>query len=210
MLSQECRITFFNYKKFHSNVLRTIIDARYKFVATDVGSYGREWDVGIFGKSIMGQQIDDENFNISTPTILPDTAILQRYVILAKDAFTLTTSIMKSYLQNQSINDHSKAVQNYRHSRSRRISKNAIGILCQYCRVFFTPIAITPAAAVDVLISACILQNMIRNSKIPYPNKNTNDILQFPKDNLLGSVPTRARITATQVRGIFREYFVGD
>ena len=37
---------FFNYKEFFSIVLLAIVDADYKFMAIDVGSYGREGDAG--------------------------------------------------------------------------------------------------------------------------------------------------------------------
>lgn len=38
---------YFNYKDFYSMVLLAIVDANYKYIAIDVGSYGREGDAGI-------------------------------------------------------------------------------------------------------------------------------------------------------------------
>lgn len=38
---------FFNYKDYYSTVLLAIVDANYKFIAVDVGSYGKEGDSGI-------------------------------------------------------------------------------------------------------------------------------------------------------------------
>lgn len=37
---------YFNYKDYFSMVLFALADARYKFIAIDVGSYGREGDAG--------------------------------------------------------------------------------------------------------------------------------------------------------------------
>lgn len=53
---------FFNYKDYFSIVMLAMVDANYKFIAIDVGSFGREGDSGIFLKSAMGQQILDGSF----------------------------------------------------------------------------------------------------------------------------------------------------
>lgn len=37
---------YYNYKDFFSMVLFALVDSKYKFIAIDVGSYGREGDAG--------------------------------------------------------------------------------------------------------------------------------------------------------------------
>lgn len=160
---------FFNYKSFHLVILLAIVDAYYRFVAIDVGSYGREGDAGVFGKSAMGKQITYENFNIPAPIALPGTEIVQPFVILGDESFALTTMLMKPNPQEQAKNDRTKSVSNYRHCRARRTSENSFGILCQYFRVLYTPIAVNPDTAINLVVSACILHNMLRNFKIPCP-----------------------------------------
>ena len=38
--------SYFNYKEFYSLVMLAIVDAENKFIAVDIGSYGREGDAG--------------------------------------------------------------------------------------------------------------------------------------------------------------------
>jgi hypothetical protein len=133
--------------------------------------------------------------------------------------FSLTPTMMKPYPQNQAIRDKQKAVYNYRHSRTRRTSENAFGILCQYFRVFYSPIAIAPEAADNLIVSSCILHNMLRSilcgiplrqSKTPYPGESSNDTLTLPKNNmnsLTSSFTRRSTFEASRVRDVFKTYF---
>lgn len=58
---------FFNYKNYFSIVLLALVDANYKFVIVDIGSYGKEGDAGIFSKSQTGQEIYSDKFNFPQP-----------------------------------------------------------------------------------------------------------------------------------------------
>ncbi|KAF2890243.1 hypothetical protein ILUMI_15931 [Ignelater luminosus] len=81
----------------------------YRFVAINVGSYGREGDAGIFLKSNIRTQINNSNFNIPLPRSVPGTTVIQPHVILGDEAFSPTTTTMKPYPQNQTIQDKTKA-----------------------------------------------------------------------------------------------------
>ena len=48
---------YFNYKDFYSIVMLALVDHKYKFVAVDVGSYGKDGDAGIFAKSPLGNNL---------------------------------------------------------------------------------------------------------------------------------------------------------
>nr|CAI5847063.1 unnamed protein product [Callosobruchus analis] len=103
------RSTFFNYKEFYSVVMLALVDADNKFVAVDIGSYGRE-----------EMQILKKEFPIPPPQPLPGMNILVPHVILGDEAFALHEHLMKPYPRNQSVTDKTKAIYNYRLSRARR------------------------------------------------------------------------------------------
>jgi hypothetical protein len=53
-----------NYKQFFSIVLQAVADARYRFIAIDVGVYGKESDGGIFSNSNLSRQLDNGALNV--------------------------------------------------------------------------------------------------------------------------------------------------
>ncbi|XP_031353772.1 uncharacterized protein LOC116178424 [Photinus pyralis] len=62
--------TYYNYKGSHSIVLMALVDADYKFIAINVGSYGRNSDGGIFEKSDIGKMLDQRTLNV--PALEPN------------------------------------------------------------------------------------------------------------------------------------------
>jgi hypothetical protein len=65
---------YFNYKDFHSIVILVLVDHNYKFLATDVGSYGEKGDAGIFAKSPLGKNLSN-TMKFLPPEPLPGTRL---------------------------------------------------------------------------------------------------------------------------------------
>lgn len=132
---------FFNYKEYFSVVLLAMVDADCKFVAVEVGSYGKEKDSGIFTKSDMGKLVYSVHF------FLPDEECsglgkIMPYVIIGDEAFRLHKHIMKSFTRAVARGNKEKTIFNYRLSRARRVTENTFGLFSQVFRIFNTPIAV--------------------------------------------------------------------
>ena len=104
---------YYNYRGFYSIILLAIVDANYKFMYIDVGSYGKEGDSGVFEKSVMGQKF--YNGTLLPPSCqLPNSELLLPYVLVGDDAFRLHPNMMKPYLREEAIGNNTKSVFNYR------------------------------------------------------------------------------------------------
>lgn len=204
----------FNYKEYHSIVLLAIVDANLNFVAIDVGSYGREGDAGIFLKSSMGRAIEQGEFNMPPPAAIPFTDIVLPHVILGDEAFALKVNMMKPYPRQQSLHEHDKAIYNYRHSRARRTTENAFGVMSSYFRILFTPIQTSVDKIDNIVLAACVLHNMMRSEKIYSPSESsfgniTN--IQMPTFSMvpLATRAGRPNSAAATIRDTFKDYFNG-
>lgn len=188
---------YFNYKSFFSIVLLAVVDANYKFILVDIGSYGKEGDAGIFPKSNFGKLISAGQFKFPEPRCLPFTDIVLPHVFVGDEAFKMTDTMMRPYPRDQSKSDVTKAIFNYRLSRARRTTENAFGIMCQYFRVFFTTINILPETVDNLIMASCILHNLLRDERIlscptdlienepMYQKENTTNMISF---NPIGSI----------------------
>jgi hypothetical protein len=62
----------FSYKDFHSIDMLALVERNYKFLAVDVGSYGKEGDAGIFAKSPLEKNLSNA-MKFPPPRPLPGT-----------------------------------------------------------------------------------------------------------------------------------------
>ncbi|XP_069621601.1 uncharacterized protein [Ranitomeya imitator] len=64
---------FYNYKKYFSTVLMAIAGADCRFLAVDIGAFGRANDSRTFKESDMGRRLYENNFHFPHPRPLPNT-----------------------------------------------------------------------------------------------------------------------------------------
>ncbi|XP_056422433.1 uncharacterized protein LOC130362270 [Hyla sarda] len=64
---------YFNYKKFFFTILMAVADVQYRFIAVDMGSYGRTNDSRGFRNSVMGRRIYSGEMGLPEPRAFPGT-----------------------------------------------------------------------------------------------------------------------------------------
>ncbi|XP_050305028.1 uncharacterized protein LOC126742416 [Anthonomus grandis grandis] len=151
--------TFYNYKGSHSIVLLALCDAKYKFIMVDIGSEGRHSDGGIFKNSNMGKRLLENALNVPEPSILIDNKDPLNYYIVADEAFSLSTYIMRPYPGKFLPQD--KRIFNYRLSRGRRVIENAFGILAARWRIYRNVIISSKPTIIAIVIATICLHNFI-------------------------------------------------
>lgn len=198
--------SFYNYKGNHSIVLLALVDATYKFIAIDVGSYGRNSNGSIFANSALGQKLESNTFNVPKDTPIIENGEPQPYVIVGDEAFPLKSYLLRPYSRHHLGQNEPNKIFNYRLSRARRVSENAFGILAARWRIFRKHLEVQPQMADKVVLAACCLHNLLCED-----NTYEGDIeaLERPTAGLHGLRLIRQNSTqrAFQVRDYFKEYF---
>ncbi|XP_073446675.1 protein MIS12 homolog isoform X1 [Dendrobates tinctorius] len=194
---------YFNYKKYFSIVLMAIADAEYKFIAVDIGAYGRSNDSQVFKLSAMGRKLYGNTFQFPPPRPLPQTSgPPMPFVCVGDEAFQLSEHLLKPYSSRGLTRP--KRIFNYRLTRARRMVECTFGILTAKWRVLLTAINLK-TETVDEVIKACVVLHNFVICKEPISIEDTSEetTLQDYHD-----ITTRSSVTVSVMRDNFALYFM--
>lgn len=197
---------FYNYKQTFSVVLLAVVDAHYKFLVVDIGSYGKNSDGGIFSHSKLGQDLDKGILNVPKEKELPGTNCLAPYEFVGDEAFPLKTFLLRPYPGSQSNGDGEKTVFNYRLSRARRVVENTFGILSQKFQVYHRTLNSLPENVDNIVFATCILHNFIKDHNDVH-NLNTDSSCMIDNLDDIGRQGGNATHNAFSVREKFKNFF---
>lgn len=197
---------YFNYKKTFSIVLMALVDAKYKFIAVDIGAYGKNSDAGIFSNSKMGKAFEKNKFNVPDGRALPGTNEVLPYAMIGDEAFPLKSYILRPYPGKQIHRDETKKIFNERLSRARKVVEDAFGQLSQKFRVYQRRLKSLPENADKIIFTTCILHNFIKSDNDNQFASSVSE--QLPRhitniSNQGGSAPQ----VAFEVREKFKQFF---
>ncbi|XP_040197230.1 protein ANTAGONIST OF LIKE HETEROCHROMATIN PROTEIN 1-like [Rana temporaria] len=195
---------YYNYKKYFSVVLMAVVDADYKFIFVDIGSFGSNADSAVFQRSTFGKRLVSNELDLPDNRPLPGTeGPKMPYVFVADDAFAIHEHLMKPFSQRNL--DNRKRIFNYRLCRARRLVECAFGILANKWQIFLKPINLKIENACKVIKAACILHNLVRERD----GVNFEDTLSHniePAEFL----HVRGPMVGFTIRDAFADYFMSS
>uniref|UniRef100_A0A3Q0RVK3 DDE Tnp4 domain-containing protein n=1 Tax=Amphilophus citrinellus TaxID=61819 RepID=A0A3Q0RVK3_AMPCI len=136
----------YNYKGTFSIVLLAIVNADYKFLAVEVGSFDSNSDGGIFANSLLGKSLQSDELHVPPAyplTSAPDLGPVP-YVVVA-EVFP-----MKPFLL-----------------QAPRVVENAFEILSQRWRVYYRRLQVCPDVADSIVKATCIRPTSLTILSIP-------------------------------------------
>nr|CAI5849742.1 unnamed protein product [Callosobruchus analis] len=182
---------YYNYKSFYSVVLQGVADANYKFIAVDVGGYGKQSDGGTFQASDFYEFLTRKN-----------TKAL--FVFISDEAYPLLPYLLKPFGGTNLTNEQENF--NKRLSRARKTIECSFGIIYSKWRLLSKSIETDIKTADNIIKCICILHNTIID-KEGFERHLTDVLLEFSHNEngrpATGRPPNEAKI----IRDTFVTYF---
>ncbi|XP_069610656.1 uncharacterized protein [Ranitomeya imitator] len=192
---------FYNYKKYFSVILMAVADTHYKFVAIDVGAYGRTGDSQVLRTSQIGLQILRDGITLPAPQPLPGTTHPVPFVMVSDEAFPLMTNLLRPY-PRRGLNAQ-KRIFNFRLSRARRVVECTFGIMVSQWRILNTTIQLDIRTVDSVVKACCVLHNYVRD----YSPEVDVETLYEHFDTAINWGPAGPNMSGLRVRETFADYF---
>lgn len=196
---------YYNYKHSFSIILLALVDASYRFIYADIGSYGRQSDGGIYANSSLGRALCHPHvLNIPKDRLLESAENLgpMPFVVIGDEAFPLQKHVMRPFPGKMA--NGGQQTYNYRHSRARRIVENAFGMLTSRWRVYHTKMAVLPDRVNTIVKATIILHNFLQNESVHVTSEATeegnSDVVGLKRLSRLG---TRGTDDAIEIRNKF-------
>ena len=155
---------YYNYKSFYSVVLMAVVDAHYRFIYVNVGAPGSGSDGGVFGRTLLKQQLENDELDIPAAEPLTEGGREVPYFLVGDEAFPLKTWLMKPVPRRHLTME--QRIYNYRISRARRVVENAFGILANKWRCLLYRIALSPEKLPVIVTACCVLHNMLLTRRL--------------------------------------------
>jgi len=200
---------YFNYKKTFSIVLLALVDAQYKFVAVDIGAYGKNSDGGILSNSNLGKALEKNKLNIPNEQYLPSTNEKLPLVVIGDEAFPLKKYLLRPYPGPQVREDQNKKKFNDRLSRARKVVEDAFGQLTAKFRIYCRRLNALPKNADTIVMTTCILHNYIKADATDVHSREVSSSSSLPAGLItsLNGQGGSAQPEAFENRDKFKKFF---
>jgi hypothetical protein len=159
-----------------------LVDANYKFIAVDIGAYGKNSDGNIFNNSKLRKRLSSNILHVPPSKHLPGSDKFLPHVVLGDEAFPLRIYLMRPYSRDNIQGDEEKKVFNHRLSRERNVAENAFGILVRKFRIFEHRLCMSHDHVNSVALAACCLHNYLRNDSCQWTERDLNVSLSDMRD----------------------------
>lgn len=202
---------YYCYKKHCSIVLLAMVDADKKFIAIDIGAFGKNSDAGIFQNSNMGKSLREGNLNMPPPTPISEGGTVLPNVIVGDEAFPLCTYLMRPYSRDTIRLDEQKKTFNYRLSRARNTVENSFGLLVRKFRIFERRLHMFQDHTVTVMMAICCLHNFLRDDVCYWSERDLRVTLRNMHGirNMRG-IGGNSNYNAFEIRDAFKDYFCSE
>lgn len=208
---------YYNYKKQFSLVLMALVDANYKYLMIDVGSYGSNSDGGIFANCPFGKAWVERNNSLSVPEDRPlpgtETNLRLPLVIVADEAFPLKHNILRPF-PGKNLTQRQRTF-NYRLSRARRVVECTFGITSHVWRILLKRMEVSVDFATLITVACCTLHNFLISTNSDaviehYVQSQQDEITEESRslsNNITGRF-SRPTAQAMEIRNLFADWFI--